>query len=121
MGAKPELKVTNSEKTGNPRLSWNKVKGAVKYQVYRSTSGKTGTFTRISVTKNTSLTNSSVVKGKTYYYRVRPVFSSGSVGQFSDLVEGSVLTYNADTSVEAVEDVEAVEAVEDVTVEDTAE
>lgn len=51
-------------------LSWQKVKGAEKYQVYRALK-KNGTYKKISTTAKTSLTNTKLTTGKRYYYKVR--------------------------------------------------
>ena len=69
--AQPEVKITLSSK-GNPKLTWDKVDGAVKYEVYRATS-KSGTYDLIKTTTSTSFTNTSITEGKTYYYKVRAI------------------------------------------------
>ncbi|NLP51855.1 bacterial Ig-like domain-containing protein [Bacillus sp. RO1] len=54
-------------------LTWNKVSGASGYRIYRSTS-KTGTYTRVaSITSGNTVKydNTNLVKGKTYYYKIR--------------------------------------------------
>ena len=65
--------------SGKPVLSWSKVEGAAKYEVYRATS-KNGTYTLIyTTTSGTSVTNTSNVKaGVTYYYKVRAVHGTNS-------------------------------------------
>ena len=60
---------------GKPKISWNKVEGTVKYQVWRATS-KNGTYTRLTTTTNLSMVNKNAVAGKTYYYKVRAVYSN---------------------------------------------
>ena len=73
--ARPTLTVTLNSK-GQPYLSWTKVAGAVKYQVYRSTDGET--WALLKTTTGTKLTNSSVTSGTTYYYKVYAVASVSS-------------------------------------------
>lgn len=56
------------------KVSWNKVEGADGYAVFRSTKkysgyGKTAYFR---TTKTTYTNNKDLVKGKTYYYKVKP-------------------------------------------------
>lgn len=68
--AKPEVSVSNIASSGKIKVSWTKVDGAVKYEVYRATS-KTGTYKLLITTKNTSINNTSTTAGKTYYYKVR--------------------------------------------------
>ena len=67
--AQPEASVSNVASTGKIKISWSKVSGAVKYEVWRATS-KTGTYKKITTTSNTSVTNTSAEAGKTYYYKV---------------------------------------------------
>ncbi|MBR2028844.1 MAG: hypothetical protein IKA10_07670 [Oscillospiraceae bacterium] len=61
--------------TGKPVISWNKVEGAVKYQIYRSTA-QNGTYTLINTVAGTSTTNKNAVKGKKYFYKVVAVHSN---------------------------------------------
>ncbi len=70
--AAPVVKVTNVASTGKIKLTWDDVTGAAKYEVYRATS-KTGDYTKIYTTTGTSLTNTSVTPGKTYYYKVKAI------------------------------------------------
>ena len=78
-------KASNKASTGKIVVSWDKVDGAVKYEVYRATS-KTGTYSRLTTTKSTSITNSSAEIGKTYYYKVRGVNDDGVKSKFSEIV-----------------------------------
>ena len=74
--AKPVVKITTA--SGKPKLSWNKVEGAVSYKVYRATS-KDGKYTLMKTVKNaTTYTNLNAVKGKTYYYKVMAVHSKSA-------------------------------------------
>ncbi len=54
--ARPSVKITTSN--GSPRLTWNAVAGANKYEVYRATS-KNGSYTKMFTTSNLSYTNTS--------------------------------------------------------------
>jgi len=60
----------NSNYKGIVKLSWNGVSGRSGYQVYRATS-KNGSYSYITATSNTSYTKSGLIRGKTYYYKVR--------------------------------------------------
>jgi fibronectin type 3 domain-containing protein len=73
--ARPTLTVSLNSKD-KPVLSWTKVTGAVKYEVYRSTDGES--WTLLKTTTSTKLTNSSATSGTTYYYKVRAIASSSS-------------------------------------------
>ena len=74
LGAKPKpAKPKNMTlKAGSKKVavSWSKVKGATRYQIYRATS-KSGKYTRIATIKGTKITNKKLKKGKNYYYKVR--------------------------------------------------
>ena len=69
--AKPQVKLSSVAATGNIKISWNKVPGAVKYMVYRSLSGEAGTWSRISTTTKTTVTNAKkMTPGTEYFYKV---------------------------------------------------
>ena len=70
--AQTTVTLSNVASTGKIKISWEVVEGATKYEVYRATS-KTGTYSRISTTSNTSVTNTKAEAGKTYYYKVRAI------------------------------------------------
>lgn len=61
-----------TSKGGYPTFHWNPVSGAIKYNIYRSTS-KNGTYSYIDSTKATSYTDKTAVSGKQYYYQVKAV------------------------------------------------
>ena len=69
-------KITKAESVnGGVKISWSKVKGAVKYRVYYK--GSKG-WTRLADTTSTSYTDSKVSSGKTYTYTVRCINSSAT-------------------------------------------
>ncbi len=70
------LKVTNVAASGKNKISWNKVAGASKYQVWYSTTGKDGSFKLLYTTKNLSHTHNNGVAGKMYYYKVKAVHAN---------------------------------------------
>ncbi|MBR3976146.1 MAG: C40 family peptidase [Clostridia bacterium] len=74
---KPVISVTLSG--FDPKISWNTVDGATKYNVYRSTA-LSGTYKLIKTTTSLSYTDTSsaLIDGKIYYYRVKAVNSNGS-------------------------------------------
>ena len=71
--ARPVVKITTSQTSGKPYLSWDAVDGADKYVIYRSTDGVN--YIRYSSTAKTTYTNTSTVAGKTYYYKVQAISS----------------------------------------------
>lgn len=77
----------STREDGKPVLTWEKQSGAVKYEVYRSTTGEDGTFDRIFTGTGTKLTNTSAESGETYYYKVRPIYKDGAKGSFSETIE----------------------------------
>ena len=49
------------------------VVGAVKYEVWRSTTGEAGSFSKMSTQSTTTYTNTTAKSGMTYYYKVRAI------------------------------------------------
>ena len=84
--AQPEVTASNIASTGKIKLTWDKVDGAVKYEVWRATS-KNGTYTKLTTTTGTSVTNSKINAGETYYYKVKAIGSvSAANGAYSEPV-----------------------------------
>ncbi len=52
------------------KVSWGRVSGATKYQVYRATK-KDGKYTKVAETTKLGYTNKKLANNKTYYYKVR--------------------------------------------------
>ncbi len=72
---RPDVEITL--KKGDPRLTWDKIDGAKKYEIYRATS-KNGTYKLMKTTTGTSYTNSSAKEGTTYYYKVKAIHSKSA-------------------------------------------
>ena len=85
--AKPVVKITTS--SGKPKLTWNAVAGAGKYEVYRATS-KNGTYTKMFTTTNRSYTNTNARAGTTYYYKVKAISRVRSAANSSYSVVKSI-------------------------------
>jgi fibronectin type 3 domain-containing protein len=75
--ATPTLSSVVSVRYDSLKLTWTSVSNATNYQIYRSTSA-TGTFSRVATVTGTTFTNSGLVTGKYYYYKVRAAVVSGS-------------------------------------------
>jgi len=60
------VRVSNS----SIKISWGKIAGATKYEVYRATS-KNGSYKLIKTTTSTSYTNIRLINNRTYYYKLR--------------------------------------------------
>lgn len=71
------------------KLTWQTVDGADKYQVYRSKTGKSGSFALKKTTTATTYSNTGITCGKTYYYKVRAVNGKGK-GAFSTVRSSKV-------------------------------
>jgi len=72
--AKTTLTAVAKSKT-SIKLSWTKVSGATKYEIYRATS-KNGTYKKVATVKTLSYTNKKLKSNKTYYYKVKAVQGS---------------------------------------------
>ena len=64
-------KVSSSETT-SIKIRWDKVDGVTGYKIYRSTS-KNGAYKCVATvsSKNNSYTNTGLISGTTYYYKIR--------------------------------------------------
>lgn len=69
------------------KASWSALYSATGYYVYYSTTGKSGSWTRKSTT-STSYTATSLSRGKTYYFIVRP-YNKSSNGANCDMVNAN--------------------------------
>ncbi len=59
--------------SGLVKLSWNRIDGAQGYEVWRSASGKVGTFTYVSTVTGTSYTMTSQAAQADYCYKIRAI------------------------------------------------
>ena len=80
----PAIRISTAAASGLPRLTWDAVEGAVKYEIWRAAS-KGGTYTRMWTTASTSYTNTTAKAGSTYWYKVRAVDADGKTGAFSSV------------------------------------
>lgn len=80
----PEITKVANSRSGYPTLEWNKVPGAIRYEVYRS-GYRNGTYTKMFTTTKTSYTNTSAKSGYTYYYKVKAIGSNSNRAE-SDVV-----------------------------------
>ena len=84
------LKITTSGKSNYLKITWKAVSGASGYQVYRSTTGKSGSYSRLATLKSNQLSyaNSGLSSSTPYYYAVRAYknTSSGTLyGEFTSV------------------------------------
>lgn len=83
----PTVTGSNAVDTGKIRLTWDAVKNAVQYRVYRSTN-EDGVYKLMYITEGTSYTNTSANEGKRYYYYVEAVDQHKYVSDPSNIVSG---------------------------------
>ena len=69
---RPTVKV--GQRSGDPYLTWNRVSGAAKYEVWCADG--TGSYKKLITTGGTRLTHGSAKRGHTYYYKVRSICSN---------------------------------------------
>ena len=86
--ARPEVSISLTS-AGKPRLTWKAIEGTSKYYIYRK-EGSSGEYTFLTSTTGTSLTNTSAVEGKTYYYKVKAVHTNTGADS-AESVEKSIL------------------------------
>lgn len=88
--ARPVVTATINQ-NGYPKLTWNAVNGAVKYEVYRSLS-ENGTYYKMYTTTDTSYVNVTAESGKTYYYKVVAICGKSSYGNsaYSEIITVAV-------------------------------
>ena len=84
-------KVSSSEKT-SLKIKWDKVSGVTGYKIYRSTS-KNGTYKCVATvsSKNNTYTNTGLITGTTYYYKIRAYKTVGNeniYGSYSTIFSG---------------------------------
>lgn len=68
------LKITTAGKSKQLKLTWNQQSGVSGYQIYRSTTGKTGSYQKIATLRGaakTGYTDTGLKTSKTYFYAVR--------------------------------------------------
>ena len=80
--AVPAMSLQNDTATGKPVISWGKVTGASKYEIYRSATGAAGSYKIIRSTAALNYTDTTAAAGSTYYYAMRVVAANGDVGGF---------------------------------------
>ena len=79
---KPVCDLAVKRSSDKPVLSWGKVSGAKKYEIYRATS-ETGSYTKLTTTTKCSYTDSKASADKQYFYKIRVISSNASNGKYS--------------------------------------
>lgn len=70
------------------RTSWNAITGASGYALYRASSGN-GKYSLIKATTSLSFVNKGLIRGKTYYFKVRAYRLVGTTKVYSNLTSAS--------------------------------
>ena len=96
--AQPVAEATLNAKTGKPVITWEKVSGAKKYDVYRATSVD-GKYSKIGTATKTTYTDSKASVGTTYYYKVVAVGSKTAYNSIQSAATEAIPTLIAQPSV----------------------
>ncbi len=83
--------------SGQIYLSWNSVSRTTSYIIHRATS-YSGTYTELARTTSTNYTDGNLTSGRTYYYQVEAVNSSGS-NSFSEIASTTATGSSASTRI----------------------
>ena len=89
----PTVTLKADAASGQPVISWSKVGGATKYEVYRSATGKANSFSIIRRTSALTYTDVNAASGNTYYYVVRAMKGSGSSAVYSKFSPAQSIQY----------------------------
>ena len=76
------------------KLSWSAVAGANAYEIYIATTS-TGNYSLLTKTVHLDYTNSNLITGKTYYYKIRSYRTVGNINVYSNwaVATNKTLTY----------------------------
>ena len=85
--------VTTGKKTKQLELRWSAVPRAGGYEIFRCTTGKSGSYKKIDEGGYTSFTDTGLKSGKTYYYAVRAYAWNGERVIYSPFKKASFSTH----------------------------
>ena len=108
--AQPVAGAAVNAKSGKPVVTWEKVSGAKKYDVYRATSVD-GKYTKIGSSTKTTYTDSKASVGTTYYYKVVAVGSKSAYNSASSAATEAIAALLAQPTVTVKTDSKTGEAV----------
>ncbi len=81
----PVLKSYSLADSGKIKLYWDAVEGASKYEIWRSKTGKTGSYGKIKTVTGTSFINTGAEAGVKYYYKIKAVHATAAAtSEFSN-------------------------------------
>lgn len=100
--AVPKVKNLILKKANNAvTISWNAVSGADKYQVYRATS-KDGKYSLLFTTAKTTVKNTGLKSGKTYYYKVRAFNTFSGYSTTNKCMSNSLKSYSSFSDIKGI-------------------
>ena len=89
------LSISTGNKSKQLKLSWNKQPKADGYQIYRSTTGKTGSYKKIATLSDSdknSYKDTGLKDAKTYYYAARAVCKTNGKVYFGKFAKTNLST-----------------------------
>ena len=87
------LKITTANKKKLLKLTWDRQPQADGYQVYRSTTGKSGSYKKIATLQNKSVyVDKDLKAAKTYYYAVRAFYKTSEKTVFGSFAKVNLST-----------------------------
>lgn len=88
------LRITTENKSKNLKLTWNKLSYASGYQIYRSTTGKTGSYKKIATLKSAINTyrDTNLKSSTVYYYAVRAFKKTNKGIKYGNLKKADLST-----------------------------
>ena len=92
------LKITTANKSKLLKLTWKKNSKATGYQVFRSSTGKKGSFKKTATIKNkTSYVDKDLKSSTTYFYKVRAYSKRNGKTLFGDFAKANLSTRLTDS------------------------
>lgn len=85
------INYVQSQPGGKLNVSWGNVDNVSYYEVWRSTKKDSGYKKQADVKKGTSYVDKGVEIGKTYYYKIRAVYTNGQLGEPTAAMSGFAL------------------------------
>jgi len=85
----PRTPKVSSSTYNSVKISWSAAPGANGYYIYRSTSA-TGTYTKIGITSSTSIIDTGLVTGKTYYYKMKSYHTESNGNRYYSAASAAV-------------------------------
>lgn len=85
------ISYVQSQPGGKLNVVWGKTNNVSYYEVWRSTKKNSGYKKQADVSKGTSYVDDAIQIGKTYYYKIRAVYTNGQLGEPTAAMSGFAL------------------------------